>query len=505
MLVLLGLRLTLLGAWPLMDTTEARYADIARRMIAADDWVTPWFDQGVPFWGKPPLSFWMTVASLRTFGFSEFAARLPHFLCMLAVVGLAASAAADRRAGLGRIVCALMLGSLIVFTATGAVMTDAPLVLGITLAAVAFQRAVERPLDAGGPPWGLLFFVGLAVGVLAKGPLALVLTGAAVAGWWIGAGVRAGARVLRTHLPWGLGGILFAVLVVPWFALAELRTPGFLQYFLVGEHILRFTQPGWEGDRYGNAHQEPIGMIWAFAAAGFWPWSLLLPVAAAMVWRGRRLRDGGLGHPPEQALRERRWRGWLAGWALGPLLLFTPARNTIWMYALPAAVPLALWVGDWMVRRLSPRACVGWLSAGLLISMATVGVYLVDAGAQIERKSTQALIAALPPDAVRAPGQGGAPTPGRPRDRILFLGLRPFSASWYSDGQAEKVDGHAALAAMAPELVRTLGSGGRVWVAVPPSLSAQPPSVPGLVARREQAHGGTTWWQLMLPHAREGG
>ncbi|HEU6454869.1 MAG TPA: glycosyltransferase family 39 protein, partial [Roseateles sp.] len=78
LLVLLVLaRLSAMAWLPLMDTTEARYGDIGRRMAALGDWVTPWFDEGVPFWGKPPLSFWLTAASMRLFGLSEFAARLP--------------------------------------------------------------------------------------------------------------------------------------------------------------------------------------------------------------------------------------------------------------------------------------------------------------------------------------------------------------------------------------------------------------------------------------------
>ena len=67
---------------------------------------------------------------------------------------------------------------------------------------------------------------------------------------------------------------------LPWYLLAERKTPGFLDYFLVGEHWRRFTVPGWDGDRYGNAHLEPRGMIWAFLLQACLPWSLLLPLLA---------------------------------------------------------------------------------------------------------------------------------------------------------------------------------------------------------------------------------
>jgi 4-amino-4-deoxy-L-arabinose transferase-like glycosyltransferase len=81
-------RFVLLGALPLIDPTESRYAEIARQMVAHGDWVTPWLAPGVPFWGKPPFSFWMSAASFRLFGINDFAARLPHWIGGLLVAAL---------------------------------------------------------------------------------------------------------------------------------------------------------------------------------------------------------------------------------------------------------------------------------------------------------------------------------------------------------------------------------------------------------------------------------
>jgi 4-amino-4-deoxy-L-arabinose transferase-like glycosyltransferase len=486
---LIVLRLVLMAAWPLMDTTEARYADIARRMVAADDWITPWFDTGVPFWGKPPLSFWTTVASLRVFGFSEFAARLPHLLCMAAVVALAARLAAEHTPGTGRTVGVLLAGALVVFTASGAVMTDGPLVLGITLAACGFWRAMERPAGTAGA-WRWLFFAGLAVGVLAKGPLALVLTGAAIAGWWLAAGLRPGARLLWQRLPWLGGAGLFAGLVVPWFVAAEARTPGFLHYFLVGEHVLRFLQPGWDGDRYGNAHHEAIGTIWAFAGVGWWPWTVLLSAAAvASALRRRAPAVGPVAVDPVAAGSDRRWRWFTLAWAAGPLLLFTPARNTIWMYVLPGSVGVALWAAGWMHRRLDGRWLPGVLAAGLVLTLGTITAYVFDARAHLERRSTAALLQALPPADVGGPGLSS--TSGA---RLLFLGLRPFSASWYSGGQAERVQDVEALAARAAGLRAEATAGRPVWLAVP--ITQTPPALAGVSFEPHAERGAWRWWRL---------
>lgn len=119
------LRLLLLGAYPLMDTTEVRYAEIARKMLELNDWITPWFGYEVPFWGKPPLSFWVTALSFKLFGINEFAARFPHYLCGVCIVWFvwrwAAAHVSGREAAYASI---LLTGSLLYFVSSGLVMTD---------------------------------------------------------------------------------------------------------------------------------------------------------------------------------------------------------------------------------------------------------------------------------------------------------------------------------------------------------------------------------------------
>ncbi|WP_369011382.1 ArnT family glycosyltransferase, partial [Oligella urethralis] len=76
--------LPVMALMPFSDTTEPRYAEIARLMLERNDWITPWFDPQTPFWGKPPLSFWLQALSMKFFGVSEFAARLPSYLSLCA-------------------------------------------------------------------------------------------------------------------------------------------------------------------------------------------------------------------------------------------------------------------------------------------------------------------------------------------------------------------------------------------------------------------------------------
>ncbi|WP_232313035.1 ArnT family glycosyltransferase [Enterovibrio coralii] len=77
-----------LPLYPLMDTTEARYGEMARIMFETQNWVTPMFDYDVPFWGKPPLFTWLSASGIALFGNTEFAVRMPHLLAGMGILFL---------------------------------------------------------------------------------------------------------------------------------------------------------------------------------------------------------------------------------------------------------------------------------------------------------------------------------------------------------------------------------------------------------------------------------
>lgn len=246
-----GVRLATLAAYPLTDPTEARYGEIARKMLETGQWVMPQFEYGVPFWGKPPLSTWLSAAAMGAFGVNEFAARLPSLLLMMgcgALVYLLGALRTDRDAAAWSLAIFATTG--LNFVAAGAVMTDPALTVGTTLAMAGFWMAVDGPQS-----WrritGVAFFVGLAIGLLSKGPVAAVLALLPIGAWTLW---TRRWREVRVGLPWLAGTVLLALLVLPWYWAAERATPGFLKYFLIGEHWQRFTRPGWTGDLYGTGH-----------------------------------------------------------------------------------------------------------------------------------------------------------------------------------------------------------------------------------------------------------
>ena len=78
--LLAGIRLFFNAVIPLTDKTEARYGEIARLMAETGNWIVPQIDYGIPFWAKPPLSAWLSSASIKLLGTSEFALRLPFWI-----------------------------------------------------------------------------------------------------------------------------------------------------------------------------------------------------------------------------------------------------------------------------------------------------------------------------------------------------------------------------------------------------------------------------------------
>ena len=409
-------RLASLGLYPLVDRTEARYGEMGRKMLETANWISPQWDYGVPFWGKPPLSFWASAASMAVFGVGAFAARFATLVFALLTAVLfwrwphepAPRPAAAMAASL------VLLSSVLGFLISGAVATDVFMAFGMTLSMVAFWNALHTPRAAAADRWW--FFVGLAIGLLAKGPVAVVMTGIAL-GLWL-AWTRQW-RAVWQGLPWLRGLLLTLALALPWYLAAESATPGFLQYFIVGEHWQRFTQPGWTGDLYGGGHEHLRGAIWIYAVASALPWSI-----AALALLRRRPASGSARRPspdPQMA--------YLLCWMLAPLLMFTLARNILETYALPALPAFALMIARLFMER-EPKGASSrvWL-LGLVMPLVVCAI-LVFGHERIEAHSQRRMLANLQ--------DNDAP--------LIYLFQRPYSGQFYSAGRAREVRDSADIA-----------------------------------------------------------
>lgn len=429
-------RLLTLGLYPLTDTTEARYGEVARKMAELGNWVTPLYDYGVPFWAKPPLTTWLTAISIEVFGVNEFAARLPYFLLALLIAWLLWVWVRRTSGRQAQLAVAMMSGTLLYFVASAAVMTDLGLVLGTTLAMRGFWAAFVQG-ESARPKEVWLLFIGLGIGLLAKGPIAVVLSGLPIGLWMLLSG---NIKASWQRLPWLKGSLLTLAIAAPWYVMAEIRTPGFWEYFFIGEHWNRFTVTGWAGDKYGTAHATQRGAIWLFALAAVMPWTALLP----LLWIGRKTAQAPQILEPANYSRD--FNFYLLAWSVAPCLFFTLSGNILWTYVLPALPAMALLAARWLSHDARARWVDSVVAAGVLAMGLLVAAFFVREALADSWKSAKTVVQAYQANATGQP--------------LLFMGDLPYSASFYSQGKARPLPGN-------PELAQRLQAG-PVFVALNP-------------------------------------
>ncbi|MGH7906808.1 MAG: glycosyltransferase family 39 protein [Candidatus Binataceae bacterium] len=302
-----------LGAYGLWEPDEARYAEIAREMLATRDFLVPHLNY-VLYVEKPPLLYWITAVSFSLFGYTEFAARLVS--ACAALVGVLATYLFARRVFDRR--RALLSGAILTTIPLYAIMaqvltTDMLLTAAVTAALFAFYLQWKE-----GGRWCWIAYAAIALGVLAKGPVAAVLPFLAgiIFLWWEHDFRRCLSRF--RVIP---GLILTFVIAAPWFIYMIVRVPDYFSFYFIGEHLRRFLQSGY-------SHAEPIYFYLPVLALGLLPWSIIAPF---MCWRGMR---------PNPARR------FCVIAAASIFVFFSLAQAKLIPYVMPALAPLAVLIAD---------------------------------------------------------------------------------------------------------------------------------------------------------------
>ena len=267
MTVLLALWIARLGAAPLFDVDEGAFAEATRELTVGHDWGSTTLN-GVDRFDKPILIYWFQAVSLKLFGLNEFAVRLPSALCAFFWC-LALGQFAWRRFGppVAIAAAALLATSLGPMLIGRAATADALLNLLLTLSALDLWRHLENGQDA--PRRRAFAWIGL--GLLAKGPVALLIP-AAAAGIWLAVN-RDRSRLLRLIgdvKAWGL----MVLIAAPWYAYAIARHGmAFVDGFLLHHNLERFT-----GSLEG--HAGSLFYYLEILPAAMMPWTpLLVPIA----------------------------------------------------------------------------------------------------------------------------------------------------------------------------------------------------------------------------------
>jgi 4-amino-4-deoxy-L-arabinose transferase-like glycosyltransferase len=315
-------------------------------MLARHDWVTPTLG-GLPWLEKPPLYYWQAMVAYRVFGVSDWAARLPSVIDATALVFAAYWFLRRFRSG-----CALD-GALMIATSAAVVgfaraaSTDMPLAAAFGIAMLAWFAWFE----SGKSGFLVAFYAALALGMLAKGPVAPALAAAIVLVF--AATQRSWSVALRTlSLP---GIAAFLIVGLPWYVLAQLRNPQFLRVFLLEHNLARFGTNMFH-------HPEPLWYYIPVTLLGWVPWAVF--VAAAVVFAVLKLRDR-----EADSLNT-----FLLIWIAVFVVFFSISKSKLPGYVLPAIAPGVLLFANFLrekrLSRLHPLfvALHGMLVAVLLFS-----------------------------------------------------------------------------------------------------------------------------------------
>ncbi len=324
-----------LGRPALWEPDEGRYAEIAREMVVSGDYVTPRDDFELYF-EKPPLVYWAEAAAIRIFGVNEFAVRLPAALFSVGQVVVTAALADIMLGATAGFFATLALALSPLFFGFARFATlDPALAFFLTAALGAFYLAA-RDDSFSTPPartWMLTSAAMLALGTLAKGPIALLLGGAIALSW------LATERRIRqiAQMPLVSCALIYAAIVAPWFVLMEVRNPGFLSFFFIHEHLERYVSSSEHG--WGPWFFIPI------VIGGAWPWIFFVPLGWSAMRAGVESRETALERSGQRASAR-----FLAIWFAVVFVFFSIPRSKLGSYILPALPPLSIFAGFGLAR-----------------------------------------------------------------------------------------------------------------------------------------------------------
>ena len=304
------------GVLPLMDRDEPRFARATVEMMERGTWTIPWFNGEYRF-DKPPLAYWWMRLHYRLLGVNELAARMHSvvaaYLAALAIFAFGARLGGGRA---GLVAGFAWLTTLQVLVHGRLCVADMPMVLFVTLASRALvellgiaEAAADEARPAG-KKWFWVLWISLGLGFLAKGPIAWLVPGVALALWRF-AFWRRDVRWSRLRVAPGLAVAI--TIIAAWGVPALVETRGAFWSVGIGEHVVK------RGTDVLNGRSFVPGYYFATSFASLFPWIGFLPV----VWR--RLRAGMSA-----------CTSFLLAWLAAPYLIFFFYATQLPHYVMPA-------------------------------------------------------------------------------------------------------------------------------------------------------------------------
>jgi 4-amino-4-deoxy-L-arabinose transferase-like glycosyltransferase len=338
----------MLGNRPLSVPDEGRYVEISREMAVTGNFLTPRLN-GVKYFEKPALFYWIEAFSIKLFGLNEFTLRLwPALFALFGCLALAVAGARLFGRLTGLLGAVVLATSLLYYGLSRAIILDMPVSILLTLALLSFLVGThEAPgLKRRLYMWGLYAFAALAV--LTKGLIGIFIPGIVIGSWIL---LLGDWRMLKTlYIPSGLA--LFLLIAAPWHIMVGRANPEFYQFYFIHEHFQRFLTKV-------HGRYKPFWYFVPILLFGLFPWSPFLVQAIKhslpSSWRER--------HEHRDAL-------FLLLWAGIVFLFFSSSSSKLAPYILPVFPPLALLIGRYLAAAWNSKDFPG-IRSGYAILLAT--------------------------------------------------------------------------------------------------------------------------------------
>jgi 4-amino-4-deoxy-L-arabinose transferase-like glycosyltransferase len=316
----------LLGMRPLSNPDEGRYTEIPREMAVTGDFVTPRLN-GVKYFEKPPLVYWLSALTFQQFGVSEFTARLWGALFGLLGVLLTYTAGRvlyDRGTGIW---AALALSTtLIYFVLSQIILLDMAVAVTISGALFCFIIAMREPAGKKRFALFMAFYVFMALATLSKGLIGIALPGAVIFFWVL---------LLNRWKPlWPfypiVGTVVLLAIAAPWHLLAAQPNHDFLNFYFYHEHWLRFSTRV-------HGRFEPWWFFVPIFIGGLFPWVFFsfpaLRLSLPGGWKNRNQHADA-------------W--FLVIWTVFIILFFSKSQSKLVPYILPVFPACAVLLGRYV-------------------------------------------------------------------------------------------------------------------------------------------------------------
>jgi 4-amino-4-deoxy-L-arabinose transferase-like glycosyltransferase len=350
-----------IGQFGLIGADEPRYAQVAREMFERRDWITPTL-AGHAWLEKPPLYYWQAMLAYSVLGVTDVAARTPAaFDATLLVIAVYLF--------FRRFRCGVEI--------------DAALITASCAGVIGFARAASMDMalaatfamgmlawwawrESGAQTYLALFYICMALGMLAKGPVAPFLAATVIVVF--AAMVRELRLIVKTL--WLPGILLFCAVALPWYIAVQMRNPQFFREFILQHNLARFSS-----DLYH--HRQPFWYYLPVTALALAPWTVFVLPAFIQPLRAWWKERKSVSAEPDFELQ---LEIFACCWLAVPVAFFSISQSKLPGYILPAIPAGAVLLADYLRRQFEHEQPVSkWLAAahGLVATAPMVPAILI--------------------------------------------------------------------------------------------------------------------------------